>query len=96
MPVGAVIPAIPAPLECILECERGTVGPDPMLGAARTIEQDCEGGLLGTRNIACQDLQHGVAVVERPMSVVEQAVLREQVSEASAVKTIGLPVRPVA
>ena len=42
-----------------------------MLGVASAIEQDFKAGFLDTRKIACQNLQHGMAVVERPMSVVE-------------------------
>lgn len=63
MPVGAVIPAISALLENVLERERSANGPDAILGTASAIEQDFKAGLLEAWKIACQDLLHGVAVV---------------------------------
>jgi hypothetical protein len=69
--IGAVIPTISALLEDVLERERGVDGPDAILGAASVIEQEGKPGLPGARNVACQYRQDSMAVIERPMSVVE-------------------------
>lgn len=89
--VAAVVPAIAAPLQRVLELERGLLRPDPQRRPAGGLEQKREHRRTGRRQYEVQDLQQCVAVIEGAVGLVEEAGPVQQIAELRACEAVLTP-----
>jgi hypothetical protein len=79
--VAAVTPTITAAFQGILEFERRPLRPDAQRFPSRRLKQDGESRRPRARQFKGEDLKERVAVVDRPMRLVEEAGAIQQVAE---------------
>src|SRR5215472_10379865 len=71
--VASVAPTIATPLKRVLEVKRRLFRPYPHRLLASPLEQDGKRRRAGRRQFERENLEQGVAIVDRPMSLVEEA-----------------------
>ena len=89
--IASVAPSVAESLERILEIERRLFRPDSHRLLAGLFEQDGKRRRADRRQFERQDLDQGVAVVNRPVGLVEVSGAVEEVAEARPFEAVLPP-----
>ena len=89
--VEAVVPAIAASFECVFEVERTMFCPNPAAPFVSRSDEVLERGAVRAVSIR-KNLEKGMAIVDRPVAVVEQAALTNKVAQLGTLEAKPMPV----
>src|ERR1700688_1884935 len=89
--IAPVAPPVAAPLERVLEIKRRLLRPHPHGLFASALEQDGKSRRPGRRQFARENLEQGMAIVDCPVSLVEEAGTIQEVAEARTFEAVFPP-----